>query len=189
MITTIEEAITLEHLITGEQFAQMGDLGACELIAGRVVPMTPPKGTHGVIEALLAWFLQSFVLPRKLGWVLTGEAGIYTGRNPDTIRGMDVAFISRARQPTRPAGYLTVAPELIIEIISPTDRWRDVRDKIEEYFVIGVERVWLVDPERKLVLVYRSEQDFIKLTEVDTLRGEGLLAGFELSLTALFDAE
>lgn len=173
-------------LITGEELLAMGAIGPCELIDGRIVPMTPPGGEQGVLEAILAWFLQNFVIPRKLGWVLSGEAGIYIRRNPDRVRGIDVAFISRQRQPSVPKGYLATPPELIVEIVSPSDRWREVEDKIEEYFGIGVERVWVVDPESQTVRVYRSETVFIKLNKQDVLRGEGVLEGFSLPLEELF---
>ena len=73
-----------------------------------------------------------------------------------------------------------------MEIVSPTDRWRAVRDKIEEYFEIGVERVWIVEPEAKTILVYRTPVDLIKLTQNDILQGEGALAGFVLPLAELF---
>ena len=73
-----------------------------------------------------------------------------------------------------------------MEIVSPTDRWRAVRDKIEEYFEIGVERVWIVEPEAKTILVYRTPVDLIKLTRNDILHGEGALEGFVLPLAELF---
>jgi len=99
-------------LITGEALLTMSNSGPCELVEGRIVPMTPPGNDHGIVQALLIWYLQTFVIPRKLGWVTGGEAGVYTHRNPDSVRGMDVAFISYVRQPARPRGYLRAAPEL-----------------------------------------------------------------------------
>jgi len=174
-------------LITGEALLAMSDIGSCELVEGRIVPMTPPGNEHGIIQALLIWYLQTFVIPRKLGWVTGGEAGVYTHRNPDSVRGMDVAFISYARQPARPRGYLRVAPELIIEILSPSDRWHNVQEKIEEYFVIGVHRVWIVDPANYTVSIYRAATEFIKLKRYDIVRGEGILAEFSLPLAELFE--
>jgi len=173
-------------LITGDELLAMSDMGPCELIDGRIISLTPPGSEHGVIEAILTWFLQNFVIPRKLGWVLSGEAGIYIRRHPDRVRGMDIAFISYQRQPILPKGYLTIAPELIIEIVSPSDRWRDVEDKIEEYFAIGVTRVWVVDPESQTVRIYQSALAYVKLNRRDTVRGEGILEDFLLPLEQLF---
>ncbi len=99
---------------------------------------------------------------------------------------MDVAFISRLRLAALPEGFLDAAPELVVEIISPTDRRRDIRDKISEYFAIGVDRVWLVNPDSCTVLVYRSSSEVKKLKMGDILEGEGILDGFALPLDELF---
>lgn len=173
--------------ITGDELLAMGDIGPCELIDGRVVAMSPTGGEHGAIEVYLGGELSSFVRARRLGWVLGGEVGIYTRRNPDRVRGADVAFLSRNRLAHRPGKkFLDVAPELVVEILSPDDRWEEVRQKIEEYFAIGVERVWIVEPENRSVLVYRSVTEMERLAEADTLEGEGPLAGFTLPVASLF---
>src|ERR671932_216210 len=106
-------------LITGEELLEMGDIGLCELIDGRIVPMSPTNSEHGFVEFTMGSALEQFVRPRKLGWVMGVEVGIYTRRNPDRVRGADVAFISRQRMPKRPRrAFLEVAPELVIEVIS-----------------------------------------------------------------------
>jgi Uma2 family endonuclease len=149
--------------------------------------MSPTGFTHANIEVTIATALKEYVRPQKLGWILAGEVGIYTRRNPDRVRGADVAFISRERLPSRPQfSFLEVAPELIVEILSPHDPWQQVRQKIEEYFSIGVERVWIVEPENRAVLVFRSPTEAQEIGEDGALRGEGPLAGFALSLADLF---
>ena len=166
----------------------MGDIGPCELVEGRILHMTPTGSEHGAIESNLSFELGSFVRQHGLGRVLVGEVGIYTRRNPDSVRGADVAFISGARISIRPAkGFLEVAPELVVEIMSPDDRWRDVRQKLGEYFAIGVERVWIVEPDSRTVLVYRSETEMGKLGEGETLEGEGVLEGFAVPVARLFE--
>jgi Uma2 family endonuclease len=113
--------------ITGEELLALGDIGPCELIDGRIVPMSPTGGEHGSLEAILGGELTMFVRQRRLGWVMVGEVGIYTRRQPDRVRGADVAFVSRQRLPKRPGKkFLEVAPELVVEILSPDDRWQDV---------------------------------------------------------------
>ena len=141
---------------------------------------------HGILESELARHLGNFNATHKLGWVLSGEVGVYTRYNPDTVRGVDVLFVSRKRLPTPSGKALKVAPELVVEIISPSDRWHDMREKLEEYFAIGVERVWVVEPGTKTVLVFRTPTDLSKLSEADTLRGEGILGEFALPLAELF---
>lgn len=174
--------------ITGEELLAMGDIGPCELIDGRIVPMVPTGAEHGAIESNLNWHLRDFVIKRKLGRVLNGEVGIFTRRHPDSVRGADIAFVSSERLGSRPMrGFLDVAPNLVVEIISPDDRWRNIREKLMEYFAIGVERVWLVDPERRLIQVYRSPTELAQLAETDTLTGEGVLEGFSLPVAELFE--
>jgi Uma2 family endonuclease len=187
MVAATLEATTAT--ITGDELFALGDIGPAELIDGRIIPMSPTGGEHGRLESELAALLREHVRQRRLGWVLAGEAGIYTRRNPDRVRGMDVAFISAARLPRLPAGFLTVAPELVVEIVSPTDRWSDVQAKVEEYLAIGVDVVWVVEPERRRVLVYRGGLAPEALGEDDILRGDGLLAGLEIALAELFATE
>lgn len=173
-------------LIIGEELLAMGDIGPCELIDGRIVPMTPTGGEHGIVEFELGRHLGNFAADRGLGWVMGGEVGIYTRRNPDRVRGADVVFISKERLPESTRGFLQVAPELIVEIMSPEDRWQDIRQKLDEYFSIGVERVWIVEPGNRTVLVYRSTSKVQEFREEDTLRGEGVLEGFTLPVASLF---
>ncbi len=175
-------------LITGKELLAMGDIGPCELIDGRIVPMSPTGGQHAILESNLSRRLGNFVADRKLGWVLVGEVGIYTRHNPDRVRGADVAFISKERAAGRPSqGFLETAPELVVEILSPDDRWQDVRQKLEEYFSIGVRWVWIVEPENRTLLIYYSGTQMRKLSEADTLVGEGVLEGFRLPVAGLFE--
>ncbi|MFQ6015620.1 MAG: Uma2 family endonuclease [Anaerolineae bacterium] len=172
-------------LITGEELLAMGDIGPCELIDGRIVPMAPTGGEHGILESELARHLGNFVADRDLGWVMVGEVGLYTRRDPDRVRGADVVFISKARLPELPKGFLEAAPELVVEIMSPDDRWQDVQQKLKEYFSIGVQWVWIVEPENRAVLVYRSRTEMQEFGEGDTVNGEGVLEGFRLPVASL----
>jgi Uma2 family endonuclease len=177
-----------DRLITGDELLAKGEIQPCELVDGRIVPMSPTGHEHGYLEFRLGARLEAFVTERKLGWVSGGEVGIYTRRNPDRVRGADIVFVSRQRLPERPGTrFLEVAPDLVVEIISPEDRWQDVRQKIEEYFEIGVDSVWIVEPENAAVLVYQSATDFARLGNDDVLKGDGTLAGFALRVGDLFE--
>ena len=167
----------------------MGDLGRCELVDGRIVRMSPTGYRHGEIEARIAEALAAFVRPRKLGRILTGEVGLYTRRDPDRVRGADVLFISNERYARRTPGmaYLDVAPELVVEVLSPDDRAVDVNQKIREYLAIGVAQVWVADPEARSISVYRSPTDVKEFGEADRLPGGELLPGFETAVAGLFE--
>ena len=174
-----------KKLITGEELLEMESIGPCELVAGEIVKMSPTNVEHAFLENEIGRILGNFVVEQKIGWVLTGEAGVYTQRNPDSIRAGDVIFISKERMPKRPRrGFLETAPELVVEIVSPSDRWADLHDKIEEYFGIGVQWVWVVEPTRQVIRVYSAPTQ-VEIV-ANQLQGQGVLAGFELSVTELF---
>jgi Uma2 family endonuclease len=182
--TTVAEA----GLLTGEMYYEMSENGPSELVDGVIVPMSRTGAEHGYIESELAGMLRDFVRERRLGWIVVGETGPYTKRDPDRVRAVDIAFISRQRSENRPrGGFLEVAPDLIAEIVSPNDLWRDVQDKVREYFNIGVGQVWIVDPEIKTVWRYRSPGDVELIEQPGTLQGEGILEGFALNLAELFN--
>ena len=118
---------------------------------------------------------------------MTGEVGIYTQRDPDRVRGADIVFLSNARSPEEPSpGFLGSAPDLVAEIVSSSDRWQDVQQKMEEYFSIGVEQVWIVEPENRLVVVYSSPTAATRYSEEEVLLGTGAVEGFQLALSDLF---
>ncbi len=95
--------------------------------------MSPTGGQHSVLEFNLGGYLGNFVADRRLGWVMGGEVGIYIRRNPDRVRGADIAFISKERLPNSPPkGFLEIAPELVVEIMSPGDRWQGMRQKMKD---------------------------------------------------------
>jgi Uma2 family endonuclease len=177
-------------LITGEEFSAMTELGRAELVEGKVIKMPPPKSKHGTVENNISFFITSFVRGHKLGKVVTGESGVYIRRNPDTVRGMDVAYISNERwtQQADPDGYLEIAPDLVVEVLSPDDRWTAVTQKLKEYFSIGVRLVWIADPEAKTVFSYRTLTDVREFTEQDTLSGDDVLPEFNVEVSHLFEA-
>lgn len=117
-------AQTATGQITGEELLALGDIGPSELIEGRIVAMVPTGSEHGLIELTLGAKLRSFVRAKRLGWVMAGEVGIYIRRHPDTVRAADLVFLSRNRSPERPTGFLEIAPDLVVEILSPSERWQ-----------------------------------------------------------------
>lgn len=176
-----------EALITGEELAAMGDLGRCELVEGRIVKLSPTKMPHGRYEFEMARLLGNFVEKHDLGVVMVGEVGVYTRRDPDTVRGADVLYISHERlAQATPGGFMDVAPELIVEVMSPSDRWSEVRKKIKEYFEIGVTAVLIVEPEEQTIALYRSPTAIQEFALNGALTLEDILPGFNLPLNQLW---
>jgi Uma2 family endonuclease len=177
-----------EKLITGEELAQMSGVECAELVEGRLVKKMPTGDEHGAVETALAAALHNHVRITKSGRVRSGEVGIYTRRNPDSTRAADVLYISNERYSRKSSsGFLDVAPEIIVEILSPNDSMPDVMQKLREYFAIGVLLVWLIDPLSRSVLVYRSLTNIRELTANDELTGEEVLPGFAVQVAQLFE--
>jgi Uma2 family endonuclease len=176
--------------VTGDELYRMGDLGRTELVRGEIVHMSPTGFTHGYIETNVAAALKSFVKQRAAGRVFSGEVGIYTGRNPDTVRAADVAFISNERMAqVKSKSYLDVAPELVVEVLSPDDAWSDLMEKLDEYFACGVKLAWVIDPRTQQVYVYHAVTQVERFTVKDTLGGGDVLPGFSVPVAELFASE
>jgi Uma2 family endonuclease len=176
-----------ERLITGEELFRSPDLGPCELVDGRIVPLRPRGRIHGRPEARLTSRLLNFVESHDRGEVLAGEIGIYIRRNPDTVRAADVVFISHNRMARcKGEGYLDVAPEIVVEVLSPNDHRGDLAEKIQDYFSAGVDRVWVLDSRQRCISVYRALSNIRELRPGDVLIEEELLPGFRLAVGDLF---
>ncbi|MBI4670711.1 MAG: Uma2 family endonuclease [Chloroflexi bacterium] len=176
------------QIITGEELLAMGEIGRCELVEGNIVMLSPTGGPHGSIEANIGHELMAFTRPRKLGRVRVGEVGIYTRRSPDTVRGAAVLYISNERLArVKSSGYMDVAPELIVEVMSPDDSWSKVTKKLEEYFQVGVRVVIVADPEDGRLFVYRALTQVQVLNSSDTLTIEDVLPGFSVPVSASFE--
>jgi len=176
-----------EALMTAEQFLHWPDEGRCELVQGKIVHLTASRFRHGVIEIELGSSLRAYARESGRGIVASGEVGLLVQRNPDTVRGADLVLISRGRYARRsPKGFLDVPPELVVEIVSPDDRRGGVQEKLEEYLAMGVDLVWIVDPEHRCVLAYRSLLEVERFDEGDLLQDEEILPGFSFPVAELF---
>lgn len=157
-----------------------------ELVKGRFIAMPPTGHPHGTIEANIARDLGAFIKQRGLGKVMSGEVGIITQRDPDTVRGADVVYMSNERlSKAQTDGYLDVAPELVIEIISPNDRWTDINEKIGEYLACGVVAVWIIDPRTQRVTSYGHGREVLVYGIDDVLAAPDILPEFALPIREL----
>jgi Uma2 family endonuclease len=176
-----------EKLTTAKEFAELQDERRTELLRGRVVEMTPPKPKHGKIVFHIARIVGGFIFEHDLGhWF--GEAGLITEHDPDSVRAPDAAYISYGRLP-RDADdnrYLDVAPELVFEVFSPTDRWVDVLDKVAEYLRAGVNVVCVVVPSTRSVQLHRADGEPTTLTEADLFELPDILPGFRCQVAEFF---
>ena len=179
-----------EALLTVEDYSEMPDDGRrTELVRGRIVELSRPNFLHGFVCAKIAFALLTWLANRPLGWVISNDSGIITNRNPDTLRGADVAYYSFARLPqdSKPRKYPEVAPELVFEVRSPGDRWREIYAKVAEYLDLGVLVVCVLDPETRTAHLYDSDHPARVLGADDELTFPECLPGFAVPLRNLFD--
>ena len=159
-----------------------------ELVEGELVVMTPAGGRHGRIAHRAALFIGNHVLDSGLGEVFAAETGFLLQRDPDTVRAPDVAFVSSERLGTdeAPSGFLELAPDLAVEVVSPSDSASDVQSKVEDWLEAGTRLVWVVYPDTRSVTVYRSLHEAEVLSVPDALDGAPVLTDFAVSVSELF---
>ena len=176
-----------EHLVTAEELYANHDHERYELVRGALRVCEPPGGIHGRLAARITYRLQAHVEQHGLGTVLV-EAGYVLQRNPDTVRGPDISFISATRMaPDQiPAQYIPGSPDLAIEILSPNDRWHEVEEKVADYLASGARMVWVVDPRRRCVIVRYPDRAPRVAGENEALDGEDVVPGFRCAVGEVF---
>jgi Uma2 family endonuclease len=181
---------TAEALMTAEEFGQRPDPGYPEeLVRGRIVAMPPPDRRHGRTCLKAGRILDTHAEEHDLGRVMTNDSGIITERDPDTVRGADVAYYSYARLPRGPlpAGYGPEVPELVVEVRSSGDSWREIVLKVAEYFRAGVLKVIVLDPGSRKAHIYSVDDEPTILGPEDELTIPDLLPGFRVAVHRFFD--
>jgi len=168
----------LKEKLTYEDIKNLPE-GNYEIIDGEVKELAPTGFEHGEYELDLGSFLKNAL--KGKGYVAVGEVGVLVSRDPLRIRSADVVYVSKERCPGKPEGILKVPPELVIEIVSPSNTYTEMEEKIFDYLKAGVDRVLLIDPklrkatlfEKKNATIYDFEEEFellpdlkIKLSEV-----------------------
>jgi Uma2 family endonuclease len=178
------------RLLTAEEFAKRPDPGYPEeLVRGRVVAMSVPDRKHGYVCGRADRIFGNFVDERGLGRVLSNDSGVITERGPDTVRGADVCYYSYARLPKGPlpTGYGPEVPELVVEIRSSSDRWREIHRNVSEYFEAGVIVVIVLDPEQSKAHIYRADEPPIMLEGEDELELPRILDGLRVPVRRFFE--
>ena len=188
-MTAARQSDASDALITGEELARMPDHDLCELIDGRIVPMSPTNPEHGRIELNIGAAIRGFVSTQNLGIVMTGEVGVFTKSHPDRVRGADVVFISHEQYERRnkARGFLDVAPELVVEILSPENAHVDMRQKVEEYLTIGVRLVRVVDPDTRTITAHLPHGVIDRYGMTDIVPCESALPGFCFPVASAFE--
>jgi Uma2 family endonuclease len=181
IMSTTASAITAEQLL-----AMPPDDWRYELVNGELRRMSPAGEEHGRIAMNLGGRLAQFVRERGLGVVYAAETGFLLRREPDTVRAPDVAFVKASRH-SSVNGFFPGAPDLAVEVVSPSDSYVEVEEKVLEWLGCGTSVVLVITPRKRAVSIYRSTDDIRILSEVDTLDLSFLIPGFSVVVRELFE--
>lgn len=177
-------------IMTAEEFLHHPELdGKAELVRGELRVTPPAGGPHGVAAANLVFALGVHARQGGLGRVFGDGVGYELLRLPHTVRVPDASFVRAERLPTNGIGpgLLRLAPDLAIEVLSPSETASDLQEKLDDYKVAGTPLVWVVDPVRRTVMIVAIDAPVRWLHEEDTLDGGEVLPGFTSPVAEMFD--
>lgn len=171
-------------LMTAEELLRLQPLHQrSELVEGVMQVREPAGFRHGEIALRIAVLIGTHVTQHRLGNTFAAGTGFILSRNPDTVRAPDVAFVSRDRLPPRDTrGFAELAPDLVVEVLSPDDRPGEVLGKVGDWLSAGCRLVWVVDAERREVRVYRADGSVAVVAAGGEVDGENVLPGLRLAV-------
>lgn len=177
-----------QHLITAEEFSRLPGNERQELVRGEIVEMMRPSKEHGKIAAKTATLLQKWV-EQGAGGEVGVEAGFILAHDPDTVRGPDVYYVSNDRLAAddKANAFWTVAPDLAVEVVSPSETADEVLEKISDYLAAGAPLVWVIYPRTRKVLVHTPGGMARTYGETDTIEHPDVLPGFSCKVADLFN--
>lgn len=175
-------------LLDAEDLAALPDDGnRYELLRGALVTMPPANYDHGTVSLGAGWHLKSYARQTEAGDVMT-EVGFILGRNPTTVLAPDVAFVQRDRAPaaSERGGFVEMAPDVAVEVVSPSNSLAEMHDKVLTYLEAGVRMVLVLEPTRRTVTVHTPDRRSHTLLPDETLDGGDVLPGFAVLVADLF---
>ena len=176
--------------MTADELLRLPNTGKrYELIAGELHEMAPASGEHGYVGGRMARRIGAFLdeHPEMGGDIFISEAGYRLARDPDTVRAPDLAYVAAERLPqARVRGYPEMAPDLVVEVVSPGDTASEIQAKVDEWLRAGAKLVWVLYPSTRSAMAYQVDGTAHLLHADDSLRGEPVLPGFSCRLADLF---
>jgi Uma2 family endonuclease len=176
-------------MTAAEFLRDYGQATGVELVHGKLVRLPMPGARHGKVGMKAGFLITRHVEDHGLGHVFGLDTYIRTRHDPDGYRGADVSFVPYDRLPRNavPEGPLEIPPDLVVEVKSPTDRWKAIRKKTEEYLEAGVKVVMVLDPELESAGVFREEEFPIRFHNGDLVTLPDVLPGFSVPVKAFFE--
>ena len=180
-------ATLTNKLVTADKLLKMGDIGRCELIYGKLVPLNFADFAQGKTTARIGNVLAGFAEEHDLGTVLGAGTGFLIQENPDLVRAPDASFVRKDRVPkTAWSKFFPGAPDLAVEVISPDDTKREIAEKVNMWLAHGTTSVWVADPVGMTMSIHRAGKKLARLTVRDEIKEEPALPGFVLAVSKIF---
>ena len=181
---------TQKTLLTADEFYDFccSNDGRYELIRGEVIELPPANDQHGEISVNIGTAFNIYSRRRGVGRTRV-ETGYQLEQNPDTVRGPDVSLVllPRGTGVTLTGRFVPGAPDIAVEVVSPSNSPAEIDRKVREYLEAGSQRVWLVYAVPPRVVIHCSNGDVQTFTEDEVITDEELLPGFSLPLSEIFD--
>ena len=178
----------LQTYVTADELYAMPDDGfRYELVRGELVKMPPAGAMHGSIESEFNFHLRSYVKSSRLGEVFGSDTGFQLA--PDHVLAPDASFVSQSRIPASglPERFFPGAPDLAVEVISPSERERHISEKIDDYLQYGCKMVVVIRPRTRRVEVHTPNRDVQILESGDVLDGGDAVPGWQLPVNDIFE--
>jgi Uma2 family endonuclease len=175
------------RLVTIEEFERLPDDGwRLELVRGHVVREPPSGFDHSEISMGIGSALRLFVREHGLGRVVGAECGFVLFDEPPTVRAPDAAFVREDRLDFDRTRFAPLAPDLAVEVLSPSNTMSEIHDKVLDYLDAGSSLVWVVDPYSRTITVYRSREEIRLIGADGEIEGGDVLPGFRCKVSELF---
>lgn len=177
-----------QRLLTAEEFWQSSlNTKRAELIRGEVIETMPPGGRHAEVAGAIVTLLRLWI-KKGVGGFAGVEAGFTLKHKPDTLRAPDVAYVRAERIASGrvPEGFWSIAPDLAVEVISPSETADEIREKVRDFLAAGTPLVWIVYPRTQEVVAHTPDGLARTYSEEDALEHPNVLPGFSCKVTELF---
>jgi Uma2 family endonuclease len=189
-LETADDVSQLQTRLTAEDLLKLprGRGKRYVLRDGELIEMAPAGFRHGEDAFRIGMVIGQFVYPRRLGHVVAAETGFRLRRNPDHVRVVDCAFVAAGRLPSGPSptGYLDLAPDFVVEVVSPGDTATEIDERVEDWLRAGTAIVWVANSTRKTMMVWRGLGQAERRSSDDELDAEPVLRGFRCKVSELF---
>ncbi len=183
---------TKNEITTAEQLFQAPDIGnRLELVRGVLIVMSPAGAEHGWIASRILIRLGTHVEASDLGKTFAAETGFLIEVNPDTVRAPDASFVSHKKLSAAPpsSSYLQVAPDLVVEVVSPNDTSTDVEAKAEQWLEAGSRIVLVADPRNQTLRVYKNKAQIEVLHSGEEFSSGDVCGDWKISVNEIFDIQ